>query len=270
MKIKEVCARTGLSDRAVRFYMEEKLITPSYTENYLGRRAFEFSEEDVQQLRDIAVLRKFGFSIEEIRKMKEDPDCSGEILKDLRDRKQKTVEEEQAALAVLNRLEEAKSYSIAELAYALSAPAQERQLPPEDQAARLGRRRRFQMLLSFGVAIAPVLLPWFWFNWDISRWIGLSMTRGLFTVGCVMALCLLITGSERQASLLRLAGAVLAFSDYVLAFVYFQERANISGAIDLATSLRVSHWTYWFACGWLAVFLIRWIIGGIALLLKKE
>lgn len=196
MKMKEVCARTGLSDRAVRFYMEE----------------------------------------------------------------------EQAALQMLNRLEEEKPYSIAELARALSVPAEERQLPPEDLADRLGRRRKIQMLVSFGMAVAPLLLPWFWFNWDISHWIGLSMMRDLFSVGCILALCLLICGTERQAALLRLGGGLLALGDYVLAFVLFQERANISDAIDLVTSLRVSHWGYWLACIWLAVFIIRWMID----ILKRE
>ena len=270
MKMKTVCERTGLSDRAVRFYMEEQLIAPSYTENYLGRKAFEFSEEDVKRLQDIAVLRRFGFSIEEIRRLKEDPQSSGEILKGLRERKQKTVDEVQAALNVLNRLEEGKFYGIAELAQALSAPAQARELPPEDQNARLGRRRKARMLCSFAVAVAPVLLPWFWFNWGISHWSGLAMTRELFTVGCILTLCLLFAGTERQAALLRLAGGVLALGDYALAFVCFQERSNISGAVDLTTSLRVVHWGYWLACVWLLFFVIRWSVGLIALLLKKE
>ena len=66
MKIKAVCEATGLTDRAIRYYIEEKLISPAYTENYLGRKTFDFSEWDLQQLNDIAVLRKFGFSIAEI------------------------------------------------------------------------------------------------------------------------------------------------------------------------------------------------------------
>ncbi len=67
MKIKTVCDMTGLTDRAVRYYIEEQLISPEYTENYLGRKSFDFTESDVQQLKDISVLRKFGFSIAEIK-----------------------------------------------------------------------------------------------------------------------------------------------------------------------------------------------------------
>lgn len=269
MKMKDVCARTELSDRAVRFYMEENLIAPSYTENYLGRRTFDFSEEDVVQLQNIAVLRKFGFSIEEIRTVKEDPGSSAAVLAGLREKKQKTVEDEQVALLVLNRLDTSRSYTIGELAEALSAPIRERELPAEDNRERLGRKKKIGMAVSFLIAVAPVLLPWFWFNLKMSFWSGLSLTRECFAIGCVLALCLLVSGSERQAVKMRLGGSILVLADYVLAFVHFQERANISGAVDLAISLYAARWTYWLACVWLLVFLVRWSIGLVDVFRKK-
>ncbi len=45
MKIKNVCEATELSDRTIRYYIEEELISPSYTENYLGRRTYDFCEK---------------------------------------------------------------------------------------------------------------------------------------------------------------------------------------------------------------------------------
>ena len=50
MKIKAVCEQTGLTDRTIRYYIEEGLISPFYTENYLGRKNFDFSEADVAML----------------------------------------------------------------------------------------------------------------------------------------------------------------------------------------------------------------------------
>ena len=67
MKIKTVSEITGLTSRAIRVYIDEQLIAPKFTENYLGRRAFDFSEQDVAALQSIATLRKYGFSIDEIR-----------------------------------------------------------------------------------------------------------------------------------------------------------------------------------------------------------
>ena len=50
MKIGAVCEQTGLTDRTVRYYTEEGLLNPGYTKNYLGRKTFDFTEEDVAML----------------------------------------------------------------------------------------------------------------------------------------------------------------------------------------------------------------------------
>ncbi len=84
MKIGVVCEQTGLTDRTVRFYIEEGLLSPSFTKNYLGRKTFDFCDGDVQMLRHIAVLRKYGFGIPEIREIMEDPAKSVEIIEALR------------------------------------------------------------------------------------------------------------------------------------------------------------------------------------------
>ena len=86
MKIKTVCELTELTDRTIRYYIEEQLISPSYTENYLGRKSFDFSKSDIQQLQDIAILRKFGFSIAEIKEMLSAPSQIIPIVKELQQR----------------------------------------------------------------------------------------------------------------------------------------------------------------------------------------
>lgn len=43
MKMKALCEATGLTDRAIRYYIDEALICPAYKENYLGRKTFDFS-----------------------------------------------------------------------------------------------------------------------------------------------------------------------------------------------------------------------------------
>ena len=63
MKIKEMCELTGLTDKTVRFYIDNGLITPECKENYLGRRSFTFSKQNLSELEDIATLRKAGFSV---------------------------------------------------------------------------------------------------------------------------------------------------------------------------------------------------------------
>ena len=67
MKIKQVIKETGLTDRAIRLYIENELVKPECDENYNGRKSIEFSETDVENLKNIALLRKADFSIQEIK-----------------------------------------------------------------------------------------------------------------------------------------------------------------------------------------------------------
>ena len=71
MKMKEVCAQTGLTERAVRFYVQEKLVVP-LAQRRGGRTWLDFSPADVDRLKAISTLRKAGFTLEEIRAMIED------------------------------------------------------------------------------------------------------------------------------------------------------------------------------------------------------
>ena len=67
MRIKKVSELTGLSDKTIRFYINQELITPSFKENYIGRRSYDFSDEDVELLKNISehLGQKSGFWEEE-------------------------------------------------------------------------------------------------------------------------------------------------------------------------------------------------------------
>ena len=91
MKIKTVCELTELTDRTIRYYIEEQLISPSYTENYLGRKSFSFSEGDINLLNNISVLRKFDFSVDEIREILNNSEKSIPIIQDVKNRNRHTL-----------------------------------------------------------------------------------------------------------------------------------------------------------------------------------
>ena len=73
MKLKEVCDRTGLTKRTVRFYEEKELLVPQKTYKN-GREYREYSEEDIARLEDIATLRRARFTIQEIKRMDSQPE----------------------------------------------------------------------------------------------------------------------------------------------------------------------------------------------------
>ena len=64
MLINEVCKKCRLTKKAVEYYIEEGLISPDIMEN--GYR--DFSQDDVEQLKKISVLRKLGLAVLDIRK----------------------------------------------------------------------------------------------------------------------------------------------------------------------------------------------------------
>ena len=131
MKIKAVCELTGLTARTVRVYIDEQLIAPKFTENYLGRRSFEFSQSDIAALQNIATLRKYGFSIDEIRNILLDSQTSIAIIENVKQRTQIQADEYRERLKALSRVESLKAYSVEELSEILLQGEAEIQFPVE-------------------------------------------------------------------------------------------------------------------------------------------
>ena len=120
MKIKAAIELTGLSDRTIRFYLEEGLISPSFNENYLGRKSFDFSDENIIELKNVAVLRKYDFTVAEIREILRNAETSKEIIRRVKNRNKQVTAEAQARQSVLTRIDDNRVYTVSELAYELS------------------------------------------------------------------------------------------------------------------------------------------------------
>lgn len=120
MKLKEVCKQTGLTQKTVRFYEEKQLISPtSVIKN--GRSYREYSDEDVKVLREIAVLRKALFSLEEIYLMQQDSDEISQIVTAHKQRVAHLTKELAVLSESLNRLEDSDLTDISALAGAMDA-----------------------------------------------------------------------------------------------------------------------------------------------------
>ncbi len=72
MNFTQICERSGLDEEAIKFYVNEKLITPLFPEIQTPESA-EYAEEDLIRLAAIANLRKLRFSTEDVRKILYDP-----------------------------------------------------------------------------------------------------------------------------------------------------------------------------------------------------
>ena len=156
MKIKAVSELTGLTTRTIRVYIDEKLIAPKFTENYLGRRSFEFSQSDIAALQNIATLRKYGFSIDEIRNILLDSQTSIAIIENVKQRTQIQADEYRKRLKALARVEAQKAYSVEELSEILLQGEAELELPVE--LPKRNAKRIIKSSVIFFVVWLPFVL----------------------------------------------------------------------------------------------------------------
>ena len=91
MKINEVEARVGVTKKNIRFYEEQGLLKPSRN---LQNGYREYGDREVEQLRQIKLLRKLGLPLEEIRQMQ----AGGRTVADGMRRHLVTLEREQRNL----------------------------------------------------------------------------------------------------------------------------------------------------------------------------
>lgn len=119
MKIKEVCKTTGLTDKAIRFYISNELINPKYTENYAGRKNYEFSDDDINALKTIALLRYYDFSVSQIKEMITRQNKTTEILEEHIDEMKVTNNQSSLILNALQNASMSKITNIEDLSAAL-------------------------------------------------------------------------------------------------------------------------------------------------------
>lgn len=177
MKISAVCEQTGLTDRTVRFYTEEGLLNPSFTKNYLGRKTFDFSDADVAMLKNIAVLRKYGFAIPEIKSILEDPAQSVAIIESLRQKKQETIHSEQELLDALLALEQGRAYTVPELAEALTNPRVEATKPIDEPLGCLDLLTELFTRFFWIVAVPTILMAVLYLRVLILTYFGDKLVR---------------------------------------------------------------------------------------------
>ena len=153
MKIKEVSEKTELTERAIRLYIENGLVAPNVNESYSGRRNIEFSEEDVERLKSISVLRKAGFSIAQIKLMQSEPEKSKEVLREFLDKTTGEIKAYSEIVACLTPLLSCDELSPEQISQSLEKPViEEKEVPPEDSEPTALQRFIRKLLFGLGVA----------------------------------------------------------------------------------------------------------------------
>mgnify|MGYP000175819254 CR=1 FL=1 len=136
MKMKQVCQLTGLTERTIRFYVEKELCAPE-TRWMDQRKYYDFSKENVEELRQAAELRKAYFSIQAIQTMRSSPERIPEILKTYRQGLAADEAHKRKLLDVMEQMDVEQIGSVAALANKLERVSAALSLPQADLAPNL-------------------------------------------------------------------------------------------------------------------------------------
>jgi len=164
VRMKEVCERTGLTDRAVRLYIDNGLLSPLEENSYTGRKSIQFSEKDVEILDAIATLRKADFSIADIRDMQLSPDRVHTILDAHKQKIAGDIENKQRILHMLEKIESTdSSLQYIEIAEQLRQSASRNYVPKEDSNMHIKDfqqiiRHRIPSVAAFALLLIEVVL----------------------------------------------------------------------------------------------------------------
>ena len=132
MKMKDVIEQTDLTDRAIRLYMENDLISPSCRENYAGRKNIEFSDKDVEVLKNIATLRKAGFSINEIKLLKQGTVPCRQTVEEFIEKTTAKIESDKAVVEKLEAVVTDENLSVEKICASLNSATEEKEIPESD------------------------------------------------------------------------------------------------------------------------------------------
>ena len=159
MKIKQVITETGLTDRAIRLYIENDLVKPECDENYNGRKSIEFSKTDVENLKNIALLRKADFSIQEIKDLQMGGKTAQNTIKEYINRTNEKIQFSSEIIEKIGTLADEENITIEIICEKLSSNLENEQVPVEDMELSPKEQKektRFTVISVIGMVLAGI------------------------------------------------------------------------------------------------------------------
>lgn len=168
-KMKDVCRMTGLTEKAIRLYMEKKLVEPKVEEG-VHRNAYYFEEEDVERLKDIATLRSAGFGLGDIKMMLDDPTNISSLVEERESLLKREIEQMKSLRRSMNNLTINEYTDVTKFTEAMSMDA------PKKETSRLVMRLLYAGALMLTVLI--ILLFYGEFRAVYSAMFGICLVNG--------------------------------------------------------------------------------------------
>jgi len=152
-KMKEICELTGLTERAVRLYIEQELITPQVRDG-IHNKAYFFNEDDVETLKNISTLRNAGFSLSDIKLMLENPSNISSLVKKKEEELEKEINHLKYIQETLKYLTIQEHNDVTKLADAIEPRSRYAKETPRY------RKPRWVIVLAFVVVFILLFVPY--------------------------------------------------------------------------------------------------------------
>lgn len=179
-KMKQVCQMTGLTEKAIRIYMDQKLISPKVEEG-VHRKAYFFSEEDVDRLKDILTLRNAGFSIAEIKQMLENPEMLSTLIEEKKELLEGEILQKLALQDTLKDLTIEEHSDVTKLANAIEPRTAYAKETPKKKWSR--KKKWFVVVLLLAVFLGFYGLV----NGKDAVWVGVGAISLVFGITAVIS-----------------------------------------------------------------------------------
>lgn len=166
MKIKAVIAKTGLTDRAIRLYIENGLVTPENEKSYNGRNNYNFTQTDIEHFEQIALLRKADFSLEQIKTLKSGGKSAKEVLIAYLATKKESVVAGQKIVDALKDIPQQETVTIDYVCEKIKASFENTPLPDADRKATKG-----ELLEKWLMRIPAIIFLAFWGLFGVGVWL---------------------------------------------------------------------------------------------------
>lgn len=162
MKLKELASATDISERTIRYYISDGVFVPEkFSESYTGRKSYDYTENDVKRLKQIALLRKYDFSIKDIKDFFDGRAEVAEVLKANIEKARRNEETQKDNIAVMENALLENPQTIDELCEALSNPIAEKMPVPnidEQSAYKPMYEKAKKRIKIIAIIISVVLL----------------------------------------------------------------------------------------------------------------
>ena len=152
MKIKEVIAATGLTDRAIRLYIENGLVTPENQKSYTGRNNYIFTQADIDCFDQITTLRKADFSLEQIKMLKQGGEAARDVLLEYLTAKQESVVMGQRVVEALKDFPAQEPVTLESICAKIKERIENTPLPEADRKETKGERVEKWIMRAIAIA----------------------------------------------------------------------------------------------------------------------